>query len=309
MSCGSETARAVAVDVGGASVRVGWLGSPTVTRCAVGRETSPSDLVVAVEEALAAAHCTFPDTMVVAVPTYVGDDGRLLDCPSLPHLTGTPLADLLRDRLGARTVEVRPDLACAALGEARLGRGRGVRRLVVVALGTGANAAAVVDGALVETAYGCLGDAGHVLVDPFGPLCPCGGRGCLESLCSGWALAAAAHDLGLSDAAARVGAAATGHAGAQAVVTRAGIALGRAISTWSVMLWPDVVAVAGGLSQAGEALLAPARAELHRVAPPYVGDRISVERADLGAHATLVGALLLASGDEPLVTEWAARLP
>lgn len=308
MNAGPQRAPAVGVDIGGTSLRVGWLGSPTVERRAIGRDTSLADLLAAVEEALVAAHCPTPATMVVAVPTYVGEDGRLLDCPSLPDLTGAALAKDLRDRLRADAVEVRPDLACAALGEARLGRGGGVGRLVVVALGTGANAAAVVDGTLVETAYGCLGDAGHVIVDPAGPVCPCGGRGCLESLCSGWALGAAAHDLGLSDAAALVRAAQDGHADAQAVVTRAGVALGRAISTWSVMLWPDVVAVAGGLAQAGEALLGPARAELHRVAPPYVADRISVELAELGAHATLVGALLLASGQEPLVRAWAAQL-
>lgn len=286
-------------------MRTGWLGSPTVARRGLDRETSVSRLVALVKDALDECGCESPERVVVAVPTYVEEDGRLLDCPSLPQLTGTPLAHLLRQHLRAGEVDVRPDLACAAMGEARLGRGRGVRRLLVVALGTGANAAAVVDGALVETAYGCFGDAGHVLVEPAGPVCPCGGRGCLEAVCSGWALNAAAKQLGLGDAIQLLRAAEAGRADARAVVTRAGVALGRAISTWSVLLWPDVVAVAGGVAAAGDVLLGPARAELHRVAPPYIGDRITVEIAELGANATLVGALLLATADEAGVMAWA----
>lgn len=286
-------------------MRVGWLGSPTVARRGLDRETSVSHLLAVVTDALKECGCESPERVVVAVPTYVEEDGRLLDCPSLPQLTGAPLSRLLRQHLRAGEVDVRPDLSCAALGEARLGRGRGVRRLLVVALGTGANAAAVVDGALVETAYGCFGDAGHVLVEPAGPICPCGGRGCLEAVCSGRALNAAAMQLGLGDATQLLRAAEAGRADARAVVIRAGVALGRAISTWSVLVWPDVVAVAGGVAAAGEALLAPARAELHRVAPPYIGDRITVEIAELGAHATLVGALLLASDDEASVRAWA----
>lgn len=90
-------------------------------------------------------------------------------------------------------------------------------------------------------------------------------------------------------------------------MTRVGVALGRAISTWSVLLWPDVVAIAGGVAAAGEALLGPARAELHRVAQPNIGDRINVEIAELGAQATLVGALLLATADEAGVIEWAGH--
>lgn len=176
-----------------------------------------------------------------------------------------------------------------------------------MALGTGANATAVVGRALVEMAYGCFGDAGHVLVEPPGPVCPCGGRECLEAVCSGWALNAAARQLGLGDVIQLLRAAEAGRADARAVVTRAVVALGRAISTWSVLLWPDVVAIAGGVAAAGEALLGPARAELHRVAPPYIGDRITVEIAELGAQATLVGALLLATADEAGVMAWAGH--
>jgi glucokinase len=165
-----------------------------------------------------------------------------------------------------------------------------VRRFVCVGLGTGANAAAVVDGVLVDTAFGCLGDAGHVLVDPAGPECSCGGRGCLESIASGFALTRDGAPLGLSSGRMVIEAARNGHRQAQAIVDRAGVALGRAIATWAVLLWPERVALAGGLAAAGELLLQPARQEMLRIGPPYIVSEIELVQATLGADAALLGA-------------------
>lgn len=303
----TEPDRAVhlAVDLGGSSmrtaaVREGWvLRGPEVHRVAVDRATTLDDVVDGVRGAcdghFIGARGRRVGRVVVAVPTFVEEDGRLADCPSLPRLTGTGLGEALRRSLVAEQVDVVPDLAAAALGESRFGCGRGVRRLLVVALGTGANAAAVVDGRLVETAYGCLGDAGHVVVEPDGPECACGGRGCLEAVASGWALARDAAAGGLPIGEGLTVAAREGDPAARALLERAGRALGRAVSTWSVMLFPDLVAVAGGVAGAGELLLAPARAEFRRLAPPYVERRTSLVPAALGDGATLAGAAWLAS--------------
>lgn len=292
---------ALAVDLGASSLRVARAdaaGPGLIARRPVSSSTTTKQLldalVGAAAEALGAEPHPRPDVAVIAVPTFVESDGRLADCPNVPDLTGQPLGALVAQRLGAGEVRVVPDLAAAAVAEHRLGAGRGVARLLVVALGTGANAAAVVDGRLVETAYGCLGDAGHVLVEPDGPACTCGGRGCLEAVASGWALARDAATAGLPTGPALSARAADGDPAATALLTRAGTALGRAISTWSVLLFPDLVTVAGGLAAAGELLLAPARAELDRVAPPYVRRRLAVVPAALGAEATLAGAALLA---------------
>jgi glucokinase len=293
---------ALAVDLGGSSLRValaGATGPGRVVRRPVSRATTTGEvldaLADAAADALGSGSSARPGIVVVAVPTFVEDDGRLADCPNLPDLTGRPLAALVRSRLAAEEVVVVPDLAAAAVAEQRLGAGRGVARLLVVALGTGANAAAVVDGRLVETAYGCLGDAGHVLVEPDGPVCTCGGRGCLEAVTSGWALARDAAAAGLPTGPELSALAAAGHPAAAALLTRAGTALGRAISTWSVMLFPDLVTVGGGLVAAGELLLAPARAEVDRTAPSYVRDRLTIAPSALGDGATLAGAALLAA--------------
>lgn len=300
----------VGIDVGGSSLRAARTddlrtGDPhtdaegrapegLVVRRRTGRDTTHDAFRALVVASLAELDVR-PDALVVAIPSFVLEDGTVGECPSLPALTGLPLANLLQEWTGAGTVEVVPDLAAAALGESVHGSGRDVRRFVCVALGTGANAAAVVDGQPVVTAFGCLGDAGHVLVEPDGPVCACGGRGCLEAVASGWALEREARAVGLEPGAALTAAAEAGDEVAGRLLERAGVALGRAISTWSVLLWPDLVAVAGGVSGAGELLLGPARDELRRVAPPYVASRMRVERAALGADATLVGARHLAS--------------
>jgi glucokinase len=67
------------------------------------------------------------------------------------------------------------------------------------------------------------------------------------------------------------------------------------MATWSALVWPERIAVAGGVSRAGGLLLEPARAELRRVGTPYVVQDIEVVRAELGADATLVGACALAA--------------
>jgi glucokinase len=293
--------RIVAVDLGGSSVRAAGASRSVAdpARRAVSAGMSRAELLDVI---VAVVHEAAGDTaepalgrVVAAVPSYVLGDGSLAATPSLPALEGLALAAELGRLTGASAVEVVPDLSAATIGEHQLGAGRGVARFVCAAIGTGVNAGAVVDGRLVDTAFGSLGDAGMVLVDPAGPRCPCGGFGCLEAVCSGFALARDGAPFGFPDARSVVAAAGAGHEGAGALVRRAGVALGRAISIWSVVVWPEVVAVAGGVAAgAGDLLLDPARAELSRVGPPYVVAGLRVVPAELGASATLAGAAVLA---------------
>lgn len=315
----APAASTLAVDLGGT-----WLRATTTERGLAGQEripvtsaTTPQELGAHLRELAAVllgerAHDL--DELLIAVPTFVTAEGHLLDCPALPRLTGISLTDLIAQQWAGRTtpegvsaraprtpgksghvprVRVVPDIAAAALGEASFGTGRGVGRFLCVAIGTGANAAAVIDGHLLMTAHGCMGDAGHVVIEPEGLPCTCGGRGCLETRTSGWALTREAAAMGLTDAASLVAAAGAGDPRAAAVLEGAGLALGCAMATWSVLVWPEVIAVAGGVAQAGETLLAPARASLARHAPPYIGDRIRVVAAQLGSEATLAGCLAL----------------
>jgi glucokinase len=111
---------------------------------------------------------------------------------------------------------------------------------------------------------------------------------------SGYALARDGRRIGHADARAVAAAAEEGDPDAIAVLATAGRALGRAMATWSALLWPGRIAVAGGVARAGELLLGPARNELHRVGTPYIVRDIEVVPAELGADATLIGACHLA---------------
>jgi glucokinase len=287
--------RAVGLDVGGSSMRAAESGDAAAAiRAPVSAATTLAEFIEAAGGLLAAVDPGGAATVAVALPTFVKPDGTLLDCPSIPALTGVRLAALMATELGRSEPLLVPDLAAAVVGESRHGVGLGVDSFLCVALGTGANAAATRGGRVVDTAFGCLGDAGHVLVEPDGPRCSCGGRGCLEAVASGWALAREARVIGLRTGEDLTVAAEQGREDAAAILDRAGVALGRAVASWSALLWPEVVAVAGGVSLAGERLLTPARRELARVGVPYIAERVTIVPATLGETATLVGALCLA---------------
>jgi glucokinase len=286
---------ALAVDIGGSGLRAARVdasGRPgPAERRSLSADLTTDDILLRLRDALSALDGNALDAaLVVSAPGYVDEAGRVHFCNNLPGLNGVNFASTLAEVVPGRPVHTIPDLAAATIGEAVFGAGRGVERFLCTAIGTGVNAAMTVNGRLLETVAGCLGDAGHVLVEPDGPRCPCGGTGCLEAVASGLALTrdGAPHDL--PDAAAVVAAARQGHAAAAAIVERAGVALGRAMATWCSMLWPHRIAVGGGVGLAGDLLLVPARRELRRVGVPYLTESVEIVTAQLGPDAGLIGA-------------------
>jgi glucokinase len=293
-----QTATAIAVDIGASTVRAAHVDRSGV-RGAIARRSLEADfptptIVDVVRDAIREVGWTNRDNGVgIGIPGFLDEDGRVQFAGNLLGLNGLSLPEALAGTLPRDRVFVVPDVAAAALGEAMVGAGRGVERFLCAAIGTGVNAAMTVHGRILETVAGCLGDAGHVHVEPGGPPCPCGGTGCLEAVTSGIALARDGAPYGFDDAAAVVDAARQRHPQAAAIVERAGTALGRAIATWCTMLWPERIAVGGGVGAAGELLLAPARRELARVGVPYL-TQVEIVEAQLGGDAGLVGCGLFA---------------
>lgn len=226
----------------------------------------------------------------VAFPAFLDERGRVAWCLNLPALEGVDLHSALAPAAHGLPTTPVTDLVAAAVAESTLGSGRGSARFLCVSVGSGVNAAMVVDGTPVETAFGSLGDAGHVSVDPEGPECACGGRGCVEAVASGMALARDGAPLGLLSAEEVCGAARQGKVEARELVERAGKALGRAVAVWSALLWPDRIAIAGGLSAAFDLFERPLRSELGRVGASYIVGRIEIVPAVLGWRAGVVGA-------------------
>lgn len=243
-------------------------------------------------------------------PGLVDREGRLCFGPNLPDVVNLPFAALLEQRLGV-PVAVDNDATCAAWGEHCQGAGRGVRDLVMVTLGTGIGTGLVLGGDLHRGWNGFAGEAGHMVVDPDGPPCPCGRRGCWERYASGFGLGRLARDAAQAGKARRIVELAGGDP--EAVrgehVTRAAdegdqqasaifetfawwLALG--IANLVNLLDPELIVIGGGLAGADEHLLVPARRSYDElVMGADYRPAVRIELAELGERAGAIGAALL----------------
>ncbi|MGQ0614360.1 MAG: ROK family protein [Planctomycetaceae bacterium] len=188
-----------------------------------------------------------------------------------------------------------PELDCrvlndangAALGEIWKGALRGRRSALLVTLGTGVGGGLVLEGALWEGRDGSAGEIGHTAIDPDGPPCGCGARGCLEIYASATAVARAA---GSADAEAAAEAARRGAARAVAAFGRAGWALGIAFANVANLLNVEAFCLGGGMAAALDLLLPTLRAQLDARAFRLAREGLAILPAALGNDAGLLGA-------------------
>jgi glucokinase len=232
-----------------------------------------------------------------------------------PHLAwrNEPLRDAVTAAVGLPVI-VENDANAAAWAEWRFGAGRGETRLVCVTLGTGIGGGIVLDGVVQRGRWGMAGEFGHMVVVPDGRRCECGNRGCLEQYASGNVLGREARELAAAgspvtmqlvervggDHSALVGplitqAAREGDATAIELFEEVGRWLGIGLANLAAALDPGMFVIGGGVSDAGELLLAPAR-ESFRKTLTGRGFRPmpQIVKAALGPEAGLVGAADLA---------------
>jgi glucokinase len=304
-----EPMTVIAVDCGGSKVRVAR-GGTGGGLAGIAESTTPGHLA-ALPEIISrlVGNPGAAEAIGVGVAGLVDADSGVLRW--MPHRPGRDLelgVELSR-LLGVPAV-VDNDANLTGLAEARLGAGAGRRMVLTVTVGTGIGGGLVIDGR-IERGRGHLGEIGHMTVDPSGPVCACGRRGCWEALASGTALDRAARLVAASDprgalatgdgdvdGVALVAAAAAGDAAASAALAGVATALGRGFASLVAILDPDVIVVGGGVGAIGEPILEPARRAMmeatpggaHRAKTPVVAARF-------GADAGLVGAALAAGGD------------
>lgn len=202
----------------------------------------------------------------------------------------------------------------SAWAEARFGAARGQQHVMLIAVGTGIGAGLVLGGELYSGQWGIAGEPGHYRVVPDGRLCGCGNRGCWEQYASGNALAAEARDFARRSPGAAVRllqlgggsldgitgpeitqAAREGDPGALRCFDIVGGWLGQGLADLAAILDPGCFVIGGGVSDAGELLIGPARAAFEKgLTGGHYRPRAEILRAQLGADAGLVGAADLA---------------
>jgi glucokinase len=222
------------------------------------------------------------------------DEGLLHSSPNLPRLRNYRLArDLARAvRLPVR---VENDANVCLLAETRIGAAAHHRNVVLLTLGTGVGGAFLVDGRLYRGAHGFAGEPGHTVLDPAGPRCACGGRGCVEAFLGSGAILRRARAEGVRARGVHAlgDLAAAGDPGARRAIRKTGELLGRALSNFAILLDPDGFVVAGGVAQLGRPLFRSAEASLARALAFGPSRRYPVVPALFGARAGAVGAALL----------------
>lgn len=298
-----NTPHVIALDVGGTGMKGALLGRELEAAATVRRPTprrlGPDAVLDGIVSALTGlAGTAARERLTVAhagvvVPGIVDDTtGRVVYAANL-GFADLPLAEVLRERTGL-AVTVGHDVRAGAAAEAALGAARDARHALFVPIGTGIAGGIVTDGRTL-TADGYAGEIGHIVVDPAGPLCGCGARGCLEAIASGPAIAAAlsartGHTV--RDAARVAALVRAGDRDAIEVWNRAIDALGTVLATLTTVLAPDTVVIGGGVGEAGDLLLTPLRSAL---ATRLTFQRVPrVTRAALGDRAGCLGAGLLA---------------
>jgi len=228
-----------------------------------------------------------------------------------------PVKKQVEDRLGC-AVLVENDANAAAWAESRFGAARGHEHVLLIAVGTGIGAGLMLDGRLYRGRWGVAGEPGHYRVVPDGRLCGCGNRGCWEQYVSGNALVAEAREFARRSPGAAVrllqlaGGSAEGIDGpavTQAALEGDAVALrcfdiighwlGTGLADLAAILDPGCFVIGGGVSEAGELLIGPARSAFRNgLTGGSYRPLAEIRTAQLGADAGLIGAADLARRSE-----------
>lgn len=235
-------------------------------------DTSPAGVVAAISELTSILLDRSPsvDDRLLGIGIGVGghvngNAGVVVEGPFL-NWHNVPLRQLVTDATGLPAI-IENDVNTLALAEQWFGAGSSFPTFAVITLGIGVGCALVFDGQLWRGVSGAAGEFGHMVVDPDGPACHCGKRGCLEAMIGDQAIAAA-----MSKAAGRriskvsqvVAAAHAGDPDAREIFTQAGVALGRAIASLLSLLNPPLVILSGEGITNSDLFIDALRAELSR---------------------------------------------
>ena len=302
----------IGVDVGGSKIQavalerdnsvVASFRAPTPTLKEKDCSDSPSRLVAAVAEVVAQLRRS-SDVFIrrweakttavgVGLPGLVDRAGALVHSAHLPGAVGTTRS-MLEEALGQKVV-VENDATAATIGEQRCGVLVGVENAIMMTVGTGIGAGVIIDGCVRVGQSGFLGEVGHMVLDPNGPLCACGLNGCFEAFASGLGLARLRSEDG-GDGEAIASAARMGDVNAQSVIDEWARWMAIGLNDLVALFDPRVIALGGGVLDSADVLWGPLLAAFkERRSLRQSRSDVDLVPAANGSLAGAVGAAVMA---------------
>jgi glucokinase len=250
----------------------------------------PDSVVAQLAEVAAAAVADWGPVASVGIGVpglYDPATGRTRFLVNIPGpWDGHPVAGPVAAAVGVPAFLVN-DARAFGLAELRLGAGRGAHSMVGLTLGTGVGGVIAVDGRVHQGHDGTGGELGHQTIDPDGPWCGCGNRGCVEAFARADQIAILCGTATAEEAVARARA---GDERARDGLAQVGRYLGIGIANMVAVVSPDRVVIGGGIAAAGDLLFDPIRAELRRRVFITSLDEVRLVPAELGTLAGAIGA-------------------
>ena len=303
----------VGIDLGGTQLRVAVADDrgrlKTVVRhpteAARGRQHVINRIVDAVAEALKEDGTASGRVRALGIglPGPVDPAAGIVISPAnLPGFRNVPLNRILTRATGIQSF-LHHDAHLAALGEHRRGAARGASEMIYVTVSTGIGAGLLLRGELYAGAHGIAGEVGHIVVQPGGPLCTYGNRGCLEAIASGTGIARAAresargtpgsalHGLEHPHAEDVARAARAGDELATAILENAGTYLGLAMGTLVNLFNPQLIVLGGSVIKSGNLLVGPMRRSMRASSWKASRRGLRIVGPALGDDAGLIGAV------------------
>jgi len=201
---------------------------------------------------------------------------------------GKPVARPVGQALGLPAFLIN-DARAFGIAELTLGAGRGASSMIGLTLGTGVGGVVVVDGRVLQGHDGTAGEIGHQTIEPDGPWCGCGNRGCLEAFARADQIAAACGTASAEEAITRARA---GDIRATEGLAQVARYLGIGIANMVVVIAPDKVVIGGGISAAADLLLGPIQDEMRRRVRTTSLNEVEIVTAELGTWAGAIGAAI-----------------
>ncbi|MFZ1361903.1 MAG: ROK family protein [Candidatus Nanopelagicales bacterium] len=218
---------------------------------------------------------------------------------NIPAWRGFPLRTQVQEKFPDLDVRIHNDAIAMTAAEHWVGAGRGYANVLGMVVSTGVGGGLVADNHLINGGLGNAGHIGHIVVDPNGPECRCGGRGCLEAIARGPGTVQWAVNQGWlpgdrpADGRSLAEDANAGDEVAIAAFTRAGEAVGIALASCAALLDLDIAIIGGGMVQSGDLLMVPMQEAFDRHAGLGFARRMKIVTVGLEQEAGIVGAASL----------------